>query len=178
MTIEVRRVDSFDNDHLSQLMERNLGPSISTKHLRRREAEGFSLESERIRLGAFDGNRLVGLSHGQAESPSRFHMHVSLVEREYRGRGIYRELLTRMLAATSNYDEVDSNHHLLNNPIIATKLRAGFHIIGFDQTILVGPRVTLRYFHNLELLSLMQRRMGWAQDELEGTQPIDPRESP
>ena len=36
-----------------------------------------------------------------------------------------------------------------------------FHIVGFDQTIFVGPRVTLRYFHNAELLALMKQRMGW-----------------
>jgi hypothetical protein len=46
------------------------------------------------------------------------------------------------------YDEVDSCHQIFNNHILAIKLRRGFHIIGFDQSTLVGPRVRLRYFHN------------------------------
>ncbi len=161
MGVEIRAVERFDDDVLSEMTERNLGASISTRHLRRREMEGFSLEAPFIRLGAFDGERLVGLSYGKAESPSKFHMHVSLVEPEYRGRGIYGRMLDAMLEATAGYDEVESNHHLMNNRIIALKLRRGFHIVGVDQSILVGPRVTLRYFHNPELLALMKQRMGW-----------------
>lgn len=162
MTVEIRRVqEPFDPDLWEELIEKNLGPSISTKHIRRREADDYSLTAERIRLGAFDGDRLVGASYGQADSPSRFHMHVSFVEPDYRGQGIYGRMLDHMLEATAAYDEVDSNHHLLNNTIIALKLRRGFHIVGFDQTIFVGPRVTLRYFHNAELLALMKQRMGW-----------------
>ncbi len=160
MAVRIERVERYDDAVLSELMERNLGPSISTSSIRRQRCEHFERRAESIKFGAFDGDALVGLSWGAAESPSRFVMHVSLVEAAYRGQGVYTAMLEEMLAATRGYDEVESHHHLLNNEILAIKLRRGFHIVGFDQSILIGPRLTLRYFHNAELLELMRQRTG------------------
>lgn len=160
MAVRIERVDRYDDEVLSDLMERNLGPSISTSSIRRMRCDSFEKRAESIRFGAFDEGRLIGLCWGSAKSASCFVMHVSLVEEEYRGQGIYTAMLDMMLGATREYDEVESHHHMLNNEIMAIKLRCGFHIVGFDQSILIGPRVTLRYFHNEELLSLMRQRTG------------------
>lgn len=160
MSVRIERVERYDEAVYAELMERNLGPSVSTTAIRRMRCESFEKRAESIRLGAFDEERLIGLSWGAAKSPSCFVMHVSLVEEEYRGQGIYTAMLDMMLSATRDYDEVESHHHMLNNEIMAIKLRRGFHIVGFDQSILIGPRVTLRYFHNEALLSLMRQRAG------------------
>lgn len=65
-------------------------------------------------------------------------MQISLVEKEYRGRGIYQEMLKLMLKETKGFDEIESNHQLFNNKIIAIKLKYGFHIIGIEQSIFVA----------------------------------------
>jgi len=69
-------------------------------------------------------------------------------------------MLELMLEKTRKYDSVDSWHHILNNRVIATKLRYGFNIVGFDQSIIIGPRINMRFFNNDKLYELMKFRTG------------------
>lgn len=167
MTLDVRLVDQYDDKTFKDLVQRNLeapGVFVPGWDYQTSGDLTFQKTAKKIRIGAFDGDRLIGLSWGESQSKTRFMMHMSLVESDYRGRGLYAEMLAVMLAETKEFDEVDSLHQIFNNRIIATKLKRGFHIVGLDHCIMVGPRVQLRYFHNPRLLELMRFRVGLRTD--------------
>lgn len=167
LPIIVRTVEDYDAAVFEDLVRRNLesnGMSIRARDFKGPGDGTFEQTGLAVRIGAFDGETLVGLSWGQAVSKSRFIMHISLVEEPYRGRGVYSRMLSLMLEETADFDEVDSCHHIFNNRIIATKLKRDFHIIGIENSITVGPRLMLRYFHNKKLLQLMKFRVGLTPD--------------
>jgi hypothetical protein len=165
--IEVKFVENYDEAVFQDLVARNLQSDrvfVPAWDYQTIGDPSFDKKALGIRIGAFDGDRLIGLSWGEAHGKSRFVMHMSLVESAYRGRGIYTKMLDLMLEETKGFDEVDSHHHLFNNAIIATKLKRGFYIVGLDQTVILGPRVQLRYFHNQKLLEFMRFRVGLITD--------------
>jgi hypothetical protein len=165
--VNVRVVDQYDDAVFKDLVRRNLESGdlfIPAWEYQTAGDSTFQLTARQVRIGAFDGDRLIGLSCGGAWSKSRFVMNMSLVERDYRGQGIYGRMLALMLAETKEFDEVDSWHQIFNNSIIATKLKRGFHIVGMDHSLMVGPRVQLRFFHNTKLLELMRFRVGLRSD--------------
>ena len=163
MSIEIRFVDEYPEDVFDDLVERNLHTMGTFIPCWEHYFEGdpsFELKGKRLKVAAFDGDKMIGLSWGKAEGKNRFMMYMSLVEREYRERGIYKKMLNLILENTKEFDEVDSTHHMMNNNIIALKLKCGFHIVGMDQSTLIGPRIRLRYYHNQDLLEIMKFRMG------------------
>lgn len=167
MTVEIRIVDKYEEQVYQGLLERNLhstGVFIPVWEYVRTCDPEFNISGRKIRLGAFDGDNLIGLSWGSSAEKNRFMMNISLVDEPFRRQGIYSRLLTKMLELTKDsFDEVDSYHHQFNSQIIATKLRMGFHLVGFDTCVMIGPRVQMRYFHNEKLLELMQYRVGLRQ---------------
>ena len=170
MDVDIRLVDKFQQDTFDALLRRNLeskGIFIPVSEYKTSGYRNIEKPDYKIRIGAFVGEQLVGLSYGAAESKHRFLMHVSLVEEDYRCQGIYTKMLKMMLAETKEFDEVDSCHHLFNNKILAIKLRHNFYIVGIDQSILIGPRIRMRYYHNSKLLELMKYRVGKTKDPRE-----------
>lgn len=167
MTIDIKIVDTYDDSVFKDLVKRNLedaGHFIAGNDFRTEGDPSFKTVTKVIRIAAFDGQKMIGLSWGQSTSKSRFMMHMSLVEPAYRGQGIYHKMLALMLEKTVAYDEVDSWHHVFNNNIIAIKLRQGFHIMALDHSLEVGPRVYLRYFNNKKIFELMKFRVGLRDD--------------
>ncbi|SMF22938.1 hypothetical protein [Pseudobacteriovorax antillogorgiicola] len=163
MSIEIKLVDEYPEDQFNDLVERNLessGTFIRSWNYHFEGDKNFKKNGTKVRVGAFDRDRLIGLSWGMAESRNRFMMHMSLVEAEYRDHGIYRKMLDIILNETKVFDEVDSLHHIFNNRIISYKLKRGFYIIGQDQCGMLGPRIRLRYFHNPKLFEIMKYRVG------------------
>jgi len=162
-TVDIRLVDHYDDAVFKALVQRNLHSYVVTLPAWKFKGPGdekFQKSGTTIRIGAFSGERLVGLSWGESASPNRFTVHMSLVEEEFRNQGIYSRMLDMMMDQTRVFDEVDSHHHVLNNHIIAKKLKYGFVIVGFDTDIIVGPRVKLRFFNNPKLADLMRFRAG------------------
>ncbi len=84
------------------------------------------VKSRVLRVGAFDGEELVGLSYGRHAGDSTFNMSISMVRPAYRRRGIYGELLRYVLARTKQdgFLKVISRHRATNNAVIIPKLRA------------------------------------------------------
>lgn len=164
MAIAIRVVEKYDDAVFKDLVARNLesiGSFVSAWEFYADKDPDYKLHGTTIRVGAFDGDRLVGLSWGKAQKENRFMMHMSLVEADYRHQGLYSQMLEKILSLTKGrFDEVDSYHHQLNNLIIAAKLRRGFQIVGLDTCLMIGPRVHLRYYHNQKLLDMLRFRAG------------------
>jgi GNAT superfamily N-acetyltransferase len=108
------------------------------------------------RVVLLDGEDVIGGYLGQQSVLGRYHMVSSVVAPAYQGRGIYRELLARVVAAVrdSGFTEIHSWHRADNNAVIVPKLRAGFLIMGFEVTTRFGVLVQLRRYlvEDVELL--------------------------
>jgi ribosomal protein S18 acetylase RimI-like enzyme len=101
--------------------------------------------SPMFRLGAFDGDELVGWSYGWMERGDVFYMANSGVVPSHRRRGIYSSLLAaiREHASAQGAAAIRSQHSVMNNPVIIAKLRAGFHVCGLSQHARMGALVEL-----------------------------------
>lgn len=96
MAVEVRMVEKYDEAVFKDLVKRNLessGVFIPEWEYRTKGDETFSMNPRKIRIGAFDRDRLIGLSWGESTGKTKFMMHMSLVEANYRGQRIYSRML-------------------------------------------------------------------------------------
>lgn len=163
MTIEYKIVEEYPKDVLADLMKRNLEDDQVFIHPDTYLGTGdvnHKRTGKSVKIAAYDGERIVGVSYGIAINKHRFMMDISLVEKEYRDQGIYSSMLEMMLENTREFDEIDSCHHQFNNLIIAKKLRSGFHILSMEIGPATGSVVRLRYFNNQKLYSVMRFRTG------------------
>ena len=90
-----------------------------------------------------------------------------MIHPAWRGRGLYRALLPRVVAAArdAGFREVVSRHRADNNPILVPKLRAGFVISGFDVSPRWGLLVHLRRYLVEELALMHAYRVDGAERE-------------
>ena len=112
------------------------------------------------RLGAYEGERLVGWTYGWLERGGVFYMANSGVMASHRRRGIYSRLLeeTCALARASGAVIVRSQHSVLNNPVLIAKLRAGFHVSGLSHAAQMGTLVELTLHLGPERQALFRGR--------------------
>lgn len=101
--------------------------------------------SPMLRIGAYEGDELVGWSCGWMERGNVFYMANSGVRPSHRRRGIYTALLNAMREqiVTEGARMMRSQHCVINNPVIIAKLRAGFHVSGLSQSATMGALVEL-----------------------------------
>ena len=161
MALRFAFVDSFPEDLWRKSVARNLQEQdyfFPAFDLRTEGDKDFQILGKNLRLAVYDQGKLVAASWGRPLTKNRFMMHISFVEEDYRGNGIYKEMLKRILDKTKEFDEVDSYHHIFNNTVIACKLKAGFRIVGLDMDPAIGTRVRMRYFHNPKLEKLFLDR--------------------
>ncbi len=101
--------------------------------------------SPMVRFGAFLGDEIVGWSCGWFERGSVYYMATSGVLSPHRRCGLYSELLEAVITHAYSYrvQVIRSNHSVLNNPIIISKLKRGFHITGLSTSAQMGTLVEL-----------------------------------
>lgn len=113
---------------------------------------------------ARDGQAVVAMFCGHQKDADTYRMWHSHVHPDYRRRGVYRDIVQRMIGYTRElgFSAMVSEHAPSNNAIIIAKLQAGFRITGMDIDGGVGPSVVLRYFHNQAHLRAYEFRCGLA----------------
>ena len=123
------------------------------------EAPAFSPAMRR--LGAYDGEQLVGWSTGWLERGNVWYMANSGVIASHRRQGVYTRLLAEACAwaRANGAVVVRSQHSVLNNPMLIAKLRAGFHICGLSQGAQMGMLVELTFHLTPERLALFRERV-------------------
>jgi hypothetical protein len=94
------------------------------------------------------GGEVVGVYWGQQHPFGRYYMVNSIVRPDVLGRGVYRALLPRVVAAAeaAGFGEIYSRHRVDNNAILVPKLKAGFVIAGFEIAPRFGLLVHLRRY--------------------------------
>lgn len=170
--IELREVYRFDEPEFTRLVQTVLignAPIIpETTWLSEQEAQA-SNELKRsfgkglaLRVGAYQGGRLVGWSHGFQDGSDSYIMASSAVLPEYRRRGLYTRLVRAVLERTraAGFQVVHSKHVITNNPILIAKLKLGFVIAGFELSDVHGVLVRLRYLFNERRAKIAEMRTG------------------
>ncbi len=162
MNIEYRVLEKYPEERFQELMDRNLHEQTVFFDLSETyQASDFPFESNphKIKIGAYFNDELIGLSCGQAKSKNEFLMMISLVEDEFRNKGIYTSMLNKVLDLTESYDIIESHHHISNNPIIRIKLQNEFYISGYNINLYVGPTVILRKYNSEKLKEVFDYRV-------------------
>lgn len=113
------------------------------------------------RLGAYDGPDLVGWTIGWLEQNKTFYMANSGVVASHRRRGIYTALLNavREHALSEGAWGIRSQHSVVNNPVIITKLQAGFHVSGLSQSAQLGTLVELTMHFSTAREAMFRQRV-------------------
>lgn len=115
-----------------------------------------------LRIGAYQGDRLVGWSHGFQDGSDSFLMSSSAVLPAYRRRGLYTKLVGAVLERTRavGFQIIHSKHGLNNNPVLIAKLKIGFTIAGLEISDLHGALVHLRYLLNERPAAIAEMQVG------------------
>jgi ribosomal protein S18 acetylase RimI-like enzyme len=170
--IEVRRVELFDEAALAALTEPIFGDAARQQYFEsldgpeitaRQKALRASLpKPERIRVGAFDGERLVGASSGWFERGTSFYIGMSAVDPAYRRQGLYTRLLNEMEQAVRERGgaTISSNHVATNNAVLIAKLKLGYVISGLEFLESMGLLVRLVLYLTPERQALFALRSG------------------
>jgi len=107
-----------------------------------------------VRLALIYKNEMIGWCYGWQDSIHHgdFYIAGSVVVPEHRRKGLYTEMLKRMIsiAKDEGFSAIRSRHICTNNAVIIAKLKAGFIINGFEQDETMGTLVRM-IFHNDEL---------------------------
>ena len=116
--------------------------------------------SPMVRFGAYIEGQLVGWSSGWHERDRCYYMASSGVVPEHQGRGIYSALLQAAVAhaRSTGAQIVRSQHSVLNNRVIACKLKRGFHISGLSVSAHMGSLVELVLHLSEPRLELFRNR--------------------
>ena len=101
-----------------------------------------------VRIGAFEGDKLVAWSVGWFEREGAFYMANSAVLPEQRRKGVYSALVRRAIeeAAAGGAIVVRSRHMAANNAVLIAKMKLGFIITGAEFSEEYGFLVRMTYF--------------------------------
>ena len=106
-----------------------------------------------VRLALIHKEQMIGWSYGWQDSIHQgdFYIAGSMVIPEHRRKGLYTEMLTRMISVVKNegFSSIRSSHICTNNAVIIAKLKTGFVINGFEQDEIMGTLIKM-IFHNDE----------------------------
>ena len=170
--VEIRPVEIFDEAAFAALIEPIFGNAAREQHLRgligaeaddRHAALRKSLpKPERIRLGAFDGERLVGLTNGWFVVGGDFYIGLSAVDPAYRRQGLYTRLLNTLeqLVRERGGLLISSQHVATNNAVLIAKLKLGYVIAGTEYVDQMGLLVRLVLHLAPERKALFASRTG------------------
>ncbi|WP_374029535.1 GNAT family N-acetyltransferase [Bdellovibrio bacteriovorus] len=115
-----------------------------------------------LRMGVFHQDQMVGWHFGHATDAETYYMQNSAVLPEYRGKGLYGELLHCVLEKVKmeEFQVVTSIHHPNNPAVLIPKLKAGFIIAGMHFHERFRSLVELRYIYDQERRKRFHRSLG------------------
>lgn len=141
--IDIRVVDSFAEPAFTELVNAVFADAQRVAIMARlcpQPVAAPALPLQRVRVGAFAGDTLVGWSHGWREPGGQFYVASSAVLPQYRRLGVY----TRLLAAIEEQalalgcHRVTSHQRADNSAVLIAKLKAGYVICGMEFSSEMG----------------------------------------
>lgn len=110
----------------------------------------YQFQISSLFLVIHDNHIPIALFKGRPISSNAYSMDLSVVQAEYRRKGIYTALMDIILNYTkiAGFSVVCSTHSPINNDILIAKMKKGFTLTAMNISPEFGPEVTLSYFHN------------------------------
>jgi ribosomal protein S18 acetylase RimI-like enzyme len=170
--IDIRQVETFDEAAMAALtgpifgdaarrdyLNALIGPEVAARNTAMREALPAP---ERIRVAAFAGELLVGVSSGWFEPGGNFYIGLSAVDPAHRRQGIYSRLLQKIEAVVRERGGVviTSQHVATNHAVLIAKLKLGYVIAGTEYVEPMGLLVRLVQHLAPERRALFVERTG------------------
>jgi ribosomal protein S18 acetylase RimI-like enzyme len=146
--ITLRTVDKFAEPEFTQLVDQLLHDPDRQEVMQRLFGPMQALPpsgAKQVRVGAFDGERLVGWTHAFLAPGGLLYVSNSAVHPEYRRQGLY----TRLVAAIEDEARalqclrVESHHRAANAAVLIAKLKAGYVVTGTEFSTEMGLLVKL-----------------------------------
>lgn len=110
------------------------------------------------------GGDLAGVFSCRQRTADEFELYHVTMHPDHRGRGLYAELLDRVIAYGQDlgFSTTVSEHAPSNNAVLIRHLKAGFRLIAMEIDPAHGMSVRLAYFHEPALLNAYEYRCGLA----------------
>ncbi|GAB2594850.1 hypothetical protein GCM10027034_30200 [Ramlibacter solisilvae] len=142
--ITIRSVDRFEEPAFTRMLDAILHDP--DRQIVRERLFGTTASAptksgaHQVRVGAFEGDVLVGWSHGWLLPGEVLHVGNSGVLPEHRHRGVYKRLMAGIEeeARALGCSRVESHHRAANNAVLIAKLKAGYTIIGSEFSAEMG----------------------------------------
>ena len=169
--ITLRTVERFAEPAFTELVNRLLhDPDRRMVAERLFGAPGVAptpTQAQQVRIGAFDGDTLVGWSHAFLAPGGLLYVANSAVEHAFRRRGLYTRLVAAMEAEARALHcvRIESHHRAANSAVLIAKLKAGYTIVGTEYTGEMGLLVKMSKLLDARRDAVFQARAG----VLEGT---------
>lgn len=134
--------DAFSDYETSELLS-----DVLKEEAAARSGTRSAVEEGALRIGAFRGDSLLAWTFARPQGASHLHMINSGVAPSERRRGVYSELVRRVIdhASSRGYVAILSRHAANNNAVIVAKLKLGFFVSGFEYSEVYGPLVRLTF---------------------------------
>lgn len=122
-----------------------------------------------LRAIIYRGETPIGWHVGWQTDAATYYMTNSAVLREYRGHGVYSEMVVALIEhlRERGFQRLTSRHLASNNPILTLKLRAGFHITGMEVDERFGILVCLSYIFSEQRRNAYRFRIGSLRPDVE-----------
>ena len=169
--ISLRTVERFAEPAFTELVDRLLhDPDRRAVNERLFGAPGVApppSQARQVRIGAFDGDTLVGWSHAFLAPGGLLYVANSAVEPAFRRRGLYTRLVAAMEAEALALQclRIESHHRAANSAVLIAKLKAGYTIVGTEFAPEMGLLVKMSKQLDARRDAVFQARAG----VLEGT---------
>lgn len=120
-----------------------------------------------LRLGFYDGKKMIGWHYGKQVDAETFRMVTSGILPEYQCKGIYSRSLAPILEEVrrAGFQTVLSRHYATDNGVIVPKLKFGFLVSGFELTDQFGLLLRLSYYFNETRRKILHMRSGLQQPD-------------
>lgn len=118
--------------------------------------------AQQVRIGAFDGDTLVGWSHALLPQTGTMYVSNSGVVARYRRRGIYSGLVAAMeqQARALGCKRIESHHRAANSDVLIAKMKLGYVIVGTEFSAEMGLLVKLCKHLDVRRRELFDARSG------------------
>lgn len=164
--IELRVVDRFPEPAFTELVDRLLHDpdrgAMRDRFFDRDAPKPTRCDAQEVRIGAYDGDRLVGWSHAALAPGGVLYVSNSAVEDAYRRQGIYSRLVAAMEehARSLGCVRIESHHRTANAAVLIAKLKAGYTITGTEFAAEMGLLVKMSKQLHPGREALLQARAG------------------
>ena len=124
--------------------------------------ENFGSGIFRLNLFYYHKEEVIGWHRGYQDNVDTFYMQNTGILPEYQNKGIYSKSLPFILnlLKKAGMQRITSKHIVSNNPVIVSKLKAGFCISGFEISDKYGMMLNMVYLFNEKRKEVFDYRTG------------------